>query len=500
MQTLRAQIQELRHDSDSLPHGAAQRAPVECAMIAASPQPAPARPVPPAFDAALPTGGWLPRGLREADGKARHTLICWVLALHLPLLAGYAWYQEATDARTLVAFVLPLAGLAVALSRCARRVRTLAASAGLLSSSTILMGLAGGSWQPVLHLAVVTALLALYEDWATYAFCLTAACVADPLLSRVLPVRGAPQVPVGVLAGFVVGLTGVQILLWRHGEQSRQRIAHHRDQFYEGQQNLMARMEQTDHLRTALITSVGHEFRAPLAGIHATLATVRNQRDHLSDNRIDDLLDTASLATRRLCRLLENLLTAATATAATDDVLTEISPVLREAVDTLRASAPHSASSVTVDAPPRLPVRMTHDALRQLVTNLLDNAAAHCPPGAPIRLTAGQIGDEAVLRIRHPGPDLDPETLRTLFEPFIRIPGTETHPDDGTRLGLYVVRRLVEIHGGRLRMTADDGEIVIEINLFATFASTSTPPPPPPIGSAHRARTTQPPAVPTASH
>ncbi len=309
-----------------------------------------------------------------------------------------------------------------------------------------------------------------------------------------------------IVAGFVVALTGVQLVLRRHGEQSRQRAAHYRGQLYEGQESLMARIEETDRLRSELVTTVSHEFRAPLAGIRATLATLRSQRDCLSDTRIDELLDDAAGSSRRLHRLLENMLTAATATAVDDDVRTDLPSVLAEVVEALRAAVPARASSVIIDAAGRLPVRMAHDALHQLVTNLLDNAATYAQPGAPIRLTAGQVGDEAVLRVRNPGPDLDPDTIRGLFEPFGRRPGAEPRPEDGAQLGLYVVRRLVEVHGGRLRVTAQDGEIVVEVNLAATTTTAGTATtagtvgsvaPAPPVPRSHP---TPPAAVPAHAH
>ncbi|WP_161849135.1 ATP-binding protein [Frankia sp. ACN1ag] len=436
----------------------------------------------PAFDAPLPAGGWLPRGLPLADWKARHILVCWILALHLPLIAGYACYQGASVGHALVAALPPLLLLAAAGLPGGPRIRTLAAGAGLLCSSTILMFLAGGACQLVLHFVVVTALLALYEDWTTHLLGLPVVFIADPVVRHTVAGGRDPFGPVWIVGGFVVALTGVQLVLRRHGEQSRQRAAHYRGQLYEGQESLMARIEETDRLRSELVTTVSHEFRAPLAGIRATLATLRSERDRLSDARIDELLDDAAGSSRRLHRLLENMLTAATATAVVDDdVRTDLPSVLAEVVETLRAAVPARASSVIIDAAGRLPVRMAHGALHQLVTNLLDNAATYAQPGAPIRLTAGQVGDEAVLRVRNPGPDLDPDTIRGLFEPFGRHPGAEGRPEDGAQLGLYVVRRLVEVHGGRLRMTAQDGEIVVEVNLAtastagtASTASTAT--------------------------
>jgi hypothetical protein len=72
-----------------------------------------------------------------------------------------------------------------------------------------------------------------------------------------------------------------------------------------------------------------------------------------------------------------------------------------------------------------------------------------------------------VLRVRNPGPDLDKSTIARLFEPFTQRDGSATRPTDGAGMGLYVVRRLVEVHGGRLRMTSEGGEINVEVDMWA---------------------------------
>src|SRR5262249_27963881 len=135
------------------------------------------------------------------------------------------------------------------------------------------------------------------------------------------------------------------------------------------------------------------------------------------------------------------------------------------------------ANNVIVDLPAQVPVRMARQALHQVVANLVDNAITHSWPGAPVRLIAGRVGDEVVLRIRNPGPDLDPATIHRLFEPFTQRDGSATREADGAGMGLYVVRRLVEVHGGRLRMQSQHGEIIVEVDLCAAPALPTVPAP-----------------------
>jgi K+-sensing histidine kinase KdpD len=227
----------------------------------------------------------------------------------------------------------------------------------------------------------------------------------------------------------------------------------------------MAKLEETEKIRSDLVATVSHEFRTPLTGIRGTLLTIKRRRFRMSEAQLDDMIDSAVSYSDRLSRLLENMLTAATATGVDETNVADLPEVVHEVLSALSRSG--SMNSVTVDLPPGLPVRMARQALTQVVANLVDNALVHSWPGAPVRLIAGRVGDEVVLRVRNPGPDLDRDTIDRLFEPFTQRDSSATRPADGVGMGLYVVRRLVEVHGGRLRMSSEDGEIIVEVDLWA---------------------------------
>lgn len=411
------------------------------------------------------------RGLPREDWVARHALMCWVLALHLPLIVGYALLHGLGTTHGLLAATPPLLLFAAAVLPGVRQVRALAASLGLLCCSVVLVHISDGLGPMYFHFFVVVALVALYEDWSVYLLAIAFVFVANLAIRDLITPAGADQDRHGTWAlaafhaGFIFALASAQMVFWHYNEQSRRRVEHYRQELYEGQQSLMARLEDTDRIRSDLVATVSHEFRTPLTGIQGNLMTVRRRRHRLTDAQLDRLLDSALNNSERLSRLLENMLTAATATGTDEDAIADLPEVVREAMCTLRSAS--SASSVSVDLPEKLPVRMSREALHQVVGNLVDNALVHSWPGAPVRLIAGRVGDEVVLRVRNPGPDLDPGTIRQLFEPFTQRDGSATRPTDGAGMGLYVVRRLVEVHGGRLRMTSENGEINVEVDLWA---------------------------------
>ncbi|CAO5164714.1 histidine kinase [Frankia sp. AiPs1] len=412
------------------------------------------------------------RGLPIEDWTARHTLMCLVLAMHLPILAGYAVVRELSPAHGLLAATPAGLLFAAAVVPGRRRVRALAASLGLLCCSVVLVHISDGLMPMYFHFFVVVALIALYEEWTVYllaiAFVFVANLTMGDIVTRRSPTLDNAWLLAGLHAGFIFALACAQMVFWHYNEQSRRRVEDYRQQLHEGQQSLMARLEETDRIRSDLLATVSHEFRTPLTGIRGNLLTIKRHRDRLTDARLDDLLDTAVRNSDRLSRLLENMLTAATATGTDETTIADLPDVVRHVLDGLPYTS--SPSSVTVDVPAELPVRMARQALIQVVANLVDNALVHSWPGAPVRLIAGRVGDEVVLRVRNPGPDLDPDTIRQLFEPFTQRDGSATRAIDGAGMGLYVVRRLVEVHGGRLRMSSDNGEIIVEVNLWAATA------------------------------
>jgi signal transduction histidine kinase len=236
-----------------------------------------------------------------------------------------------------------------------------------------------------------------------------------------------------------------------------------RHQLHAGQTSLMARLEEAEEARADIIAAVSHELRTPLAGIRGSLATLRRRRHRMSDEQLDSVIGTALSSADRLSRLLENMLTVATEADSNDNNVSDLPAVVQEALGSMSAAG---AVAVAVDLPNHLSVRMSRQALHQVVEILVDSAARRALPGTTVRLVAGVVGSEAVLRVSNLGPDLDRNTILRLFEPFAQRDEAVTTPsDDG--MSLYIVRRLVEVHGGRLRMASVDGETHVEVDILA---------------------------------
>jgi CheY-like chemotaxis protein len=110
---------------------------------------------------------------------------------------------------------------------------------------------------------------------------------------------------------------------------------------------------------------------------------------------------------------------------------------------------------VSVVLPQALYARADAGRLRQVVNNLVENAAKYTPPGGRISVTLEQRGDQAVLVVSDNGIGIEAENLERIFEPFTQLhdPLAED-PPSGFGMGLSVVRRIVELHGGTVKATS----------------------------------------------
>jgi two-component system, OmpR family, sensor histidine kinase KdpD len=209
------------------------------------------------------------------------------------------------------------------------------------------------------------------------------------------------------------------------------------------------RTADTDRLRSALLTSISHDLRTPLASVLGAAGTLRDLGRDLSDAQKTDLLATIIDESERLNRFIANLLDmtklesgAVAPNAALQD--------LREIV----GSALRRASKILADHPVDLHLgadlpMLSLDAVlfEQVIFNLLDNAAKYSAPGAGITVRALSGADAVELQILDEGDGIPPDDLERIFDKFYRVQKSD-QVRAGTGLGLAISRGFVEaMHG-----------------------------------------------------
>ncbi|HEY6066575.1 MAG TPA: MASE1 domain-containing protein [Thermoanaerobaculia bacterium] len=213
-------------------------------------------------------------------------------------------------------------------------------------------------------------------------------------------------------------------------------------------------MSETDRRKDEFLAMLAHELRNPLAPIlHATellgrgdpaLAErareiIRRQSEHLT-RLVDDLLDVSRI-TRGAVRL--------------DVHRIALGDAIAPALDTWRHVIGERRQELSIELPDRaLWIEVDPTRFAQAVSNLLHNAANFTPAGGRISISAAEEQGSVVLRVRDTGAGMTPDVLRTVFDLFVQGPPPPGGQSSGLGLGLTLVRRLVELHGGTVEATS----------------------------------------------
>jgi two-component system sensor histidine kinase KdpD len=206
-------------------------------------------------------------------------------------------------------------------------------------------------------------------------------------------------------------------------------------------------LEQAEEARRALLRSVSHDLRTPLAAIRAITSDLRAGTTY-DEQTQHDLLDVVGDEAERLDRLVANLLSLSRieAGALTPHLqVVDLDELLGDRVSRL----PRVLRDVEVDIrlPELVPLADADYVLvDQVVTNLLENAARHTPDGGRITIEACDEGDVVAVSVSDTGPGVRLAERTTIFEPF----RTGTTANRSSGIGLAICKAIVEAHGGRI--------------------------------------------------
>ncbi len=206
-----------------------------------------------------------------------------------------------------------------------------------------------------------------------------------------------------------------------------------------------------------LVAVTSHEMRTPLAAIRGFTDTLRRRRGEFTDREVGEFLDVIALHTDRLVRMVDDLLAMSrlengTMTLEPEPVL--LVPFLEEVVGDLGEEAARVELRVSTD----LPASLTADPLRlrQILTNLLQNAMRYADPHEAVILSAAGTDAGVTFEVIDRGPGIPAEEIERIFEPFFRGQGARS--GEGAGLGLAITRRLAGAMGGEVDVTSVPGE------------------------------------------
>jgi len=282
-----------------------------------------------------------------------------------------------------------------------------------------------------------------------------------PELASQLIVGGLPRSRLPLLAGVFVltaGLLGVAVVQ-------------------------LHRQQELARLRTEFVSGVSHELRTPLAQIRwfAELLHLGKLRSDDERTRSAGIIDQEA---RRLTYLVENVLNFSRAEKGTNRIKAaslDLDAEIRDAVEMFAPLARSRRMTVRVSAAEGLIVTADRDALRQILLNLLDNAAKYGPAGQTISVgsAAAPSGGRVRFWVEDQGPGIPAADRDRVWEPYVRLSRSTESATGGSGIGLSVVRELVTLHGGAAWIEGSSAEggarVVVELPAQSAPADETRP-------------------------
>lgn len=227
-------------------------------------------------------------------------------------------------------------------------------------------------------------------------------------------------------------------------------------------------LRESDRLKSALLGSVTHDLRTPLAAIQAAAGSLLEPGVAWNDADRHEFLDTIQTSADRLSRLVSNLLDLSRLEAGVAEPQRRWYPlddVLATVLDRLEVSGQLRERHIELDLADDLSLLLIdHAQFEQVMTNLLENALKYSPAEQPIAVRARVLDAAASVEIRvsDHGIGIAPNELHAIFDKFyrvqhVRLPWAANRPPVGTGLGLAICAGIVQAHGGRIWAESQPG-------------------------------------------
>ncbi|HLQ65893.1 MAG TPA: PAS domain-containing protein [Candidatus Limnocylindrales bacterium] len=216
-------------------------------------------------------------------------------------------------------------------------------------------------------------------------------------------------------------------------------------------------LKEADRRKDEFLATLAHELRNPLAPIRNGLHLMRlAERDAATVERARGMIDRQ---VAQMVRLIDDLLDVSRITSGKIELRREwinLRDAMQSAVETSRPLIDSLGHELVVTLPDE-PILLDADLTRlaQSFANLLQNAAKYSEPGGRILVTARKEDGRAVVSVRDEGMGIPPELLPAVFDLFVQEPRSLGHAQGGLGIGLTLVKRLVELHGGSVEARSD---------------------------------------------
>jgi signal transduction histidine kinase len=213
-------------------------------------------------------------------------------------------------------------------------------------------------------------------------------------------------------------------------------------------------LQRANGFKNEILGTVAHDLKNPLGVIlgrtemltelisaGSPKESVTSQVDHIRD------------ATKRLTLMVDHLISDAMADAFDITIRREpvdVAALVNEVADANQPSATNKQQTIAVSAPPNFVTMCDADRMREAIDNLISNAIKYSSIGGKIAVIVGQAPENTTIRVADEGAGLSPEDLGRLFGRFQRLSAKPTAGESSTGLGLSIVKRIIDMHGGQV--------------------------------------------------
>jgi signal transduction histidine kinase len=252
----------------------------------------------------------------------------------------------------------------------------------------------------------------------------------------------------------------------RHAEELDQRVHERTEELARSNASLQeeiaeraraeAALREADRRKNEFLATLAHELRNPLAPIRNSLEIMK--LSNYAPDTVKRSLGIIERQTSQLVRLIEDLLDISRVSRGKIQIrksLVEIASVVESALESVAPLIEERGHALKVTLP-KEPLHVLGDAARlsQTISNLLNNAAKYTPPKGRVELAVEPLGNEIRIRVRDNGIGIAADALTGIFEMFTQAGRATEHSLGGVGIGLWLVRALVGLHGGRIEASS----------------------------------------------
>jgi PAS domain S-box-containing protein len=211
-------------------------------------------------------------------------------------------------------------------------------------------------------------------------------------------------------------------------------------------------LEQADKRKDEFLATLAHELRNPLAPIRSSIHIL--SMSTRGDAAAEQVCEIMERQVTQMVRLVDDLLEISRITRGSIELRCEettLAEIVRTAIDTSQPAITAGGHQLSVTLPPEK-ITLYGDAVRlsQVISNLLNNAAKYTDRGGQIWISAQHGQGEVVVRVRDNGIGIPVEMIPLVFDMFVQVDRTASRAQGGLGIGLTLVKRLVEMHGGHV--------------------------------------------------